>query len=237
MPSNRQIPLLLTIMALTSASLAAPTQPQPTPQLEDLQCRCLTFSTSRTPTPCSYQELLTLDWEAAFSLSITNALPIQFASQTTMDTLLAIPKPLPLNLLQSMHEGGEVSPLDPSSGVTSENRVVCGFGQEVDGVSGRGRGGVEQEVHYVGTVLGLFMLATMVWVAGEWAWMRWVADRFRERDAHTDIWHRFFSRTGAIMLEGDEKALRAEFDALTAEVEALTAEVKAETRSMPIDYS
>ena len=104
-------------------------------------------------------------------------------------------------------------------------------------MSGRGRGGVEQEVHYVGTVLGLFMLATMVWVAGEWAWMRWVADRFRERDAHTDIWHRFFSRTGAIMLEGDEKALRAEFDALTAEVEALTAEVKAETRSMPIDYS
>ncbi|KAI4605562.1 hypothetical protein J4E83_010555 [Alternaria metachromatica] len=157
MSSNRRIPLLLTIMALTSASLAAPTQPDPTPQLEDLQCRCLTFSTSRTPTPCSYQELLTLDWEAAFSLSITNALPIQFASQTTMDTLLAIPKPLPLNLLQSMHEGGE----------------SC----------------------------------------------------------------LFFSRTGAIMLEGDEKALRAEFDALTAEVEALTAEVKAETRRLPTDYS
>ncbi|KAI4670593.1 uncharacterized protein J4E79_000879 [Alternaria viburni] len=219
MSPNQRIPLLLTIMALTSASLAAPTQPQPTPQLEDLQCRCLTFSTSRTPTPCSYQELLTLDWETAFSLSITNALPIQFASQTTMDTLLAIPKPLPLNLLQSMHEGGEVSPLDPSSGVTSENRVVCGFGQEVDGVSGRGRGGVEQEVHYVGTVLGLFMLATMVWVAGEWVWMR------------------FFSRTGAIMLEGDEKALRAEFDALTAEVKALTAEVRAETKRLPTDYS
>ena len=155
-----------------------------------------------------------------------------------MDTLLSIPKPLPLNLLQSMHEGGEVSPLDPSSGVTSENRVVCGFGGEVEDVSGRGRGGVEQEVHYVGTVLGLFMLGMMVWVAGEWVWMRWVADSlFTQRDDCTDMTRRFFSRTGAIMLEGDEKALRAEFDALTAEVKALTAEVEAETRRLPTDYS
>ncbi|KAI4955831.1 hypothetical protein J4E91_000038 [Alternaria rosae] len=219
MPSTQQTPLLLTLTALATTVLSAPTTNHPTPQLEDLQCRCLTFSTSRSPTPCSYQELLTLDWEAAFSLSITNALPIQFAGQTTMDTLLAIPKPLPLSLLQSMHEGGEVGPLDPSGGVMSENRVVCGFGGEVEGVSRRGSGGVEQEVHYVGTVLGLFMLGMIVWVAGEWVWMK------------------FFSRTGSIVLEGDEKALRAEFDALTAEVKALTAEVEAETRRMPTDYS
>jgi hypothetical protein len=174
--SQRTPLLLLSTMYLASVARAAPAKqshnPHPQPQLEDLQCRCLTFSTSTSPSPCSYQELLSLDWDTAFSLSITNALPIQFASQGTIDALLDIPKPLPLSVLQSVHEGGRVTPLDPAGKVQTENRVVCGFGDEVKSVGRRGRGSVEAEVHYVGTVLGLFMLLLIVYLTGEYLWTR-----------------------------------------------------------------
>jgi hypothetical protein len=160
-------------LASIRTTAASPTPQQQIPfQLEDIQCRCLSFSTSATPTPCSYQELLSLDWDTAYSLATTNDFKIQFASEATRKRLLAIPKPLPLSILHSIHEG-EALPLDPAGKVQNENRIICGFGNEVDRVGRDGSGkGLVDEVHYVGTVLGYFMLFLIVYVVGEWVWTR-----------------------------------------------------------------
>ncbi|KAL1796466.1 hypothetical protein ACET3X_005006 [Alternaria dauci] len=104
--------LLLSFVGLTSV-IAAPTNP------EDLECRCLAFSTSAAPTLCSYQELLVLDWDTAYSLATVNDLKIQFASdyEESMDV----------------------------------------------------------EVHYVGIVLGLFMLLVIIYLIGDYLWTRYLS--------------------------------------------------------------
>ena len=158
--------LLLFLTSLTSV-LAAPTKQL---RLEDLQCRCLTFSTSAAPTLCSYQELLTLDWDTAHSLATVNNLKMQFASRQAMTKVLTIAKPLPSSILQSIHEG-QALPLDPAEKVQNENKIVCGFGDEVQHVGIRDKS-VEVEVHYVGTVLGLFMLLLICYLVGEYLWIK-----------------------------------------------------------------
>ncbi|CAN9255018.1 unnamed protein product [Alternaria alternata] len=183
--------LLLSFVSLASV-IAAPTKQ---PRLEDLQCRCLTFSTSAAPTLCSYQELLTLDWDTAYSLATVNDLKIQFASKKAMTKVLALPKPVPTSILLSVHEG-QVRPLDPAKKVQNENRIVCGFGDEVEHVGDHEKS-LEVEVHYVGTVLGLFMLLLIIYLVGDY------------------LWTRYISRVGSIKLEGDEKTLTAEFETST----------------------
>ena len=182
--------LLLSFVGLASV-IAAPTKQ---PRLEDLQCRCLTFSTSAAPTLCSYQELLTLDWDTAYSLATVNDLKIQFASKKAMTKVLALPKPVPTSILLSVHEG-QVRPLDPAKKVQNENRIVCGFGDEVEHVGDHEKS-LEVEVHYVGTVLGLFMLLLL-------------------KELCTNSYSRYISRVGSIKLEGDEKTLTAEFETST----------------------
>lgn len=138
-------------------------------RLEDLQCRCLTFSTSAAPTLCTYQELLTLDWETAYSLASANRLKIQFASEKTTTKVLSLPRPVPTTILETLQEG-EARPLDPSKKVQHENRIICGFGGEVEHVNGRPSKSLTPEIHYVGTVLGLFMLLMIIYLIGEYVW-------------------------------------------------------------------
>ncbi|EOA81629.1 uncharacterized protein SETTUDRAFT_99171 [Exserohilum turcica Et28A] len=186
--------LSYTAIALVLGFTSVCAIPTKQPELDDIQCRCLTFSTSAAPTHCIYQELLTLDWDTAYSLALANDLKIQFASDKTISKVLSIPRPLPTSVLEAVQEG-ETLPLDPSKKLRSENRLICGFGDEVEHV-GDGRG-LKPEIHYVGTVLGLFMLLFIIYLIGEY------------------IWTTTLARTRGIRLEGDEKALTAEYQALS----------------------
>jgi hypothetical protein len=61
--------------------------------------------------------------------------------------------------------------LDPAKKVQNENRIVCGFGDEVEHVGDHEKS-LEVEVHYVGTVLGLFMLLLIIYLVGDYLWTR-----------------------------------------------------------------
>ncbi|EUC38871.1 hypothetical protein COCCADRAFT_32225 [Bipolaris zeicola 26-R-13] len=190
---------LTTLTLLLASSLAAPTNTL-THHTSDLQCRCLTFSTSAAPTHCPYQELLTLDWDAALSLATANDLKLQFASDATIAKVLAIPTPLDPSILDAVHQG-KTLPLDPAEQVRSENRMICGFEDDVERVERweDGVGMMGAEVHYVGTVLGLFMVFFVAYLVAEY------------------LWTVCFTRTRGIRLEGEEKALTVECDGLMPE--------------------
>ncbi|CAA9965599.1 hypothetical protein CFE70_008684 [Pyrenophora teres f. teres 0-1] len=178
--------LFFALMHLTSA-FATPTKSL---RLEDLECRCLSFSTSAAPTLCTYQELVLLDWDTAYLLATNNDLKIQFASEAAVHQVLSIPRHLPTSVLRTVQEG-EARPLDPSSRIQNENRIICGFGDEIERVGDDDRDSVP-EIHYIGVVLGIFMLLLIVYLIAEYIWIRFVA------------------RTGSIKLEGDEKPLVAD---------------------------
>jgi len=153
-------------MGLTSA-IATPTTSL---SLEDIQCRCLSYSTSAAPMLCTYQELISLDWDTAYLLATTNDLKIQFASEAAVHQVLSIPRHLPTSVLQTVQEG-EARPLDPSNRVQNENRIICGFGDEVEGVDSNDRNLVP-EIHYVGAILGIFMLLLIMYLIAEYVWIR-----------------------------------------------------------------
>ncbi|KAF1841473.1 uncharacterized protein K460DRAFT_358223 [Cucurbitaria berberidis CBS 394.84] len=177
--------LLLALFGCT-AVLAAPMEHR----LEDIQCRCLSFSTSAKPTLCTYLESHGLDWDTAYSLASDNNLQIQFASQDTISKVLEIRKPLPSSMLHVLSYG-PAGPPDSTSLIQTEHKMVCGLGKEAK-YMGRLDMDLGSEAHYVGVVVAAFMLFLCAYLLGEYAWTRY-----------------FGPRGGNIKLEGDEKALTA----------------------------
>ncbi|KAF2856808.1 hypothetical protein T440DRAFT_382866 [Plenodomus tracheiphilus IPT5] len=198
--------LALLLTTITSTVLAAPTIDTREPRLEDVQCRCLSFSTSAKPTLCTYLELHNLDWHTAYAFASDNDLKIQFASKATITKVLSIPKPLPSSVLMSI-EGGEAQqayPYQPQAAqqqqqlgfedsTASVNKIVCGLGDEVKHLGADVKFS-EPELHYVGVVVASFMLFLIVWVVLEY------------------LWTKYFSRGGNIKLEGEEKSLSATYE-------------------------
>ncbi|KAJ4373911.1 hypothetical protein N0V83_002650 [Neocucurbitaria cava] len=182
------IGLVLSLVGFTATSVyAAPMEYR----LEDIQCRCLSFSTSAKPTLCTYLESHGLDWDTAYSLASDNELKIQFASQSTISKVLDIRKPLPSSVLRTLSHG-EAAPLDVSSSLLqSENKIVCGLGDEVKHM-GSPDMDLSSECHYVGAVVAALMLFLIAYLVGEHIWTKY-----------------FRSQEGNIKLEGDEKTLTA----------------------------
>lgn len=160
------------------------------PRLEDIQCRCLSFSTSAKPTLCTYLESQGLDWDTAHLLASENDMKIQFASKNTISKVLAIPKPLPSSVLQSLSHGEAVAP-DAADLIKTENKIVCGLGDEAKHI-GSHDANLDPECHYVGIVVAGFMCLLIAYLVGDYAWTKYSAQR-----------------EGNIKLEGDEKALTA----------------------------
>ncbi|KAF2823396.1 hypothetical protein CC86DRAFT_384760 [Ophiobolus disseminans] len=171
-----------------ATTLAAPMDHR----LEDIQCRCLSFSTDAKPTVCTYMGAHKLDWHTATSLASDYDLKINFASQSTITKVLSINRPLPSSVLQTISDG-EVMPVDSKDLLQKENKIVCGFGDEVKHMGDLNRD-LEPECHFVGYVGAAFMLLIAFYVLAEY------------------VWARFFSQ-GSIKLDGDEKALMADYDA------------------------
>lgn len=212
-------------VALMSAAtaLAAPMDHR----LEDIQCRCLSFATDAKPTVCTYMGAHQLDWHTANSLAADYDLKINFASESTITKVLSINRPLPSSVLQSASEG-EVVPMDSEELMQKENRIVCGFGDEVKRMGDQDRS-MEPECHFVGYVAAMFMLFMAVYVLAEYMYSRYVIPR-PQLEARTDMLPRFFSH-GSIKLDGNEKALMAEYDA------SPDAEEQHEESAAPSDFS
>ena len=85
--------------------------------------------------------------------------------------------------------------MDPEDLMHRENQIVCGFGNEVKHMGSHDRSLEPEECHFVGYVVGAFMLLLTLYFAAEY------------------IWSRFFAQ-GSIQLEGDEKALMAEHNTM-----------------------
>jgi hypothetical protein len=113
-----------------------------------------------------------LDWDTANTLASDYDLKINFASQSTITKVLFIRKPLPSSMLQSISEG-EVLPIDARDLVQTENKIVCGFGEELRHL-GESEGGLETECHFVGWVMGAFMVLLALYVLAEYVWSRYV---------------------------------------------------------------
>jgi hypothetical protein len=215
---------ILALLLSASSALAAPLDRR----IEDIQCRCLSFAIDAKPTVCTYMGAHRLDWDTASSLASDYDLKINFASQSTIARVLAIRKPLPISVLQSISEG-EAMLIEDEDLMQRENKIVCGFRDEVEQLGGRDVGLEEPECHYVGYVVAAFMLLVACYVLAEYVWSRYVFTA--PKVAHAINLHCSFFSQGSIKLDGDEKALMAEYKA-SREAQEQHVEVAA-----PVDLS
>ncbi|KAB2099704.1 hypothetical protein AG0111_0g12067 [Alternaria gaisen] len=134
-------------------------------RLEDIQCRCLSFSTNAKPTVCTYLESYGLDWDTAYSLVSDYDLKIQFVSQSTISKVLSIPKSLPRSMLQSLSNGA-ARPPNSTDLIKSENKIVCGLSDEVKRM-GSDDSNLGSECHCVGIIVTAFMLFLILYLVGQ----------------------------------------------------------------------
>lgn len=58
----------------------------------------------------------------------------------------------------------------------TENKIICGLGDEVKHMGAYDTGlEIEPELHYVGAVVGAFMLFLILYVLGDYLWTRYVS--------------------------------------------------------------
>jgi hypothetical protein len=144
-------------------ALAAPTMERP--NLDEIQCRCLTFRANEAPTPCNFFESKGFGWRSAQILASQYDIKVQFASKSTISKVLSIDTPLPSDVLQITSYGDAQS--DSKETNRSENKIVCGFGGEVRRMSSYDRSHEPQD-HYVGQVVGWLMFFITLYVVGEY---------------------------------------------------------------------
>ncbi|KAH9868518.1 hypothetical protein J1614_007590 [Plenodomus biglobosus] len=189
--------LTTTITTTPTTVLAAPTRDAKEVRIEDVQCRCLSFSTSAKPSPCTYLESHNLDWHTAYTYASDNDLKLEFASEETITTVLAIPKPLPSSILLSIKRNKEQQSQqqqNPQTTIKNTNKIICGLDHEVNHLSSDITFS-EPELHYVSAVIASFTLFLIIWIAAEYLWTRYLS---RSRNS-----------TGTIKLTGKEQCLKA----------------------------
>lgn len=152
-------------LGLAFGTFASPAAERREHSLEDIHCRCLTFRTNERPAPCDLMDPKGFNWGSARTLASQYGVRLQFAYKSTIDKVLSIPAPLPNDVLQAVSGG------DASSEVNvSLNKVICGFGNEVEQMSRQQDS--EGERHYVAQVIAWLMLFTILYSAGEYVWTR-----------------------------------------------------------------
>jgi hypothetical protein len=198
---------ILLVLFSASITLAAPLDHR----LEDIQCRCLSFSTDAKPTPCTYMESQRMDWQTANSLATDYDIEIQFASDKTISNILSIHRPLPSSVLRAVNEA-EIMPIHEDDLMQRKNKIVCGFGEEVQHLGSRDKT-LEPECHFIGYVVAALMAIVALYVLAEYIWSRCVfLQTTLPTLAHQVFPSRFFAQ-GTIKLDGGEKALKAEYKA------------------------
>jgi hypothetical protein len=113
-----------------------------------------------------------LDLHTASSFAKDHDLKIRFASEDTITKVMAINRPLPSNVLQAIEEG-EVMPVKEIGLRQRENKIVCGFRNEVKHLGDEDRS-MEPECHFVGYFVGAFMAIVALYLLAEYMWSRYV---------------------------------------------------------------
>lgn len=182
-------------------------------RVEDIRCHCLSFSTSAKPSLCTYLDAHILNWDTAYSFASSYDLNLQFASEETISKILTIRNPLPDSMLQSLARG-EVKAPESSALLQSENKIICGLGDEVKRMGSEDLASIlEVECHYIGAAIAFCMLFVGVYLAVRSAWIRYVHDFHCIETTILTTSHRLFGLPeGTIKLEGDEKSLLANLD-------------------------
>lgn len=159
-----------TILAGLSAgfALAAPVTENREYRLEDIQCRCLSFRSNERPTPCNFLESKGFGWRSAHTLASQYDIQVQLASKSSISRVLSIPTPLPNDLLQIVTLGDAQSALSEMKADVSQNKIVCGFVEEVRQLSHCEE--YEGTSHFAGQVIAWLMLLIIVYAAGEYIW-------------------------------------------------------------------
>ncbi|KAF2132091.1 hypothetical protein P153DRAFT_354742 [Dothidotthia symphoricarpi CBS 119687] len=174
-------------------------------ELPGIQCRCLSLSMDTTPSACTILGFQSYSWQTAQSLAFKHNLRLEFASQATISHVMSTGRPMSDLVLWAVSHGE--ADLSPAKERETENKMICGYGDEVRKMSGYG--GAEPQTHGLGQVLGVFMLLVAAYVAGEYVWTRY--------------------REGSIKLGGEERRLTS-----TAGVESEKPST-AQSASAPID--
>ncbi len=160
--------ILIAVLSVSSA-LAAPAITQREYLLEDIQCRCLTFRANEGPISCNSFESKGFGWESAQALASQYDVRVHFASKETISKVLAIPAPLPSDVLQVTSAGDVQSALGGMK--RSQNKIVCGIGKEVVYMS-HDHQDLQSEGRFVGQVIAWLMLFVILYAAGEYVWTR-----------------------------------------------------------------
>lgn len=153
---------LLTIT--TTTTFASPVDRE----LVGIQCSCLSLSTKNAPSPCTILGFQNYNWPTAQYLASKHNLKLEFASQTTISKALSIDHPPPASALRAIAYGE--ADLSPRKGTETEDKMICGHGDEVRKMSGYGM--AEPESHGLGQIIGIFMLLVIGYAAGEYVWIR-----------------------------------------------------------------
>jgi hypothetical protein len=113
-----------------------------------------------------------LDFYTASTFASEHNLKLHFASQDTVTKVLAVNRPLPTEVLESLSDVPEVE----LAWVQSEMRIVCGFDGEVErmGRIDDGADNVEIESGLVGAVVAGCMGLVGVYMFVAWLWARYV---------------------------------------------------------------
>lgn len=148
-----------------------------------------------------------LDWYTANSLASDYDLKIQFASHDTITNILRIHRPLPSSVLETV-DRGEVMPRVEGGRMQRENKIVCGFGDEVKHLGHQDRS-MEPECHFVGYVVAALIAMIALYILAEYMWSRYVHPP-ADFVACAYNQSRFFAM-GSIKLDGEEKTLTAEY--------------------------
>ncbi|KAF3046691.1 hypothetical protein E8E11_004164 [Didymella keratinophila] len=179
--------LVAAIAASTALAAPAMDRLKKEPHLEDIQCRCLTFRANERPTPCNFFESKGFGWRSAQILASQYDIKVQFASKNTISRVLAIPAPLPSEILDTTSKGDALS--ESSDENISQNKIVCGFGREVRHMTHHHLN-VDPESRYVGQVIAWITLFIILYAAGEYVWIKYTSRR-------------------PIKLKGEEKPIKA----------------------------
>lgn len=161
----------LVAVITVSTALAAPAVDhlKKEPHLEDIQCRCLTFRANERPTPCNFFESKGFGWRSAQILASQYDIKVQFASKSTISRVLAIPAPLPSDVLDTTSKVDALS--DSRDENISQNTIVCGFGKEVRHMTHHHLN-IKPESRYVGQVVAWITLLIILYAAGECIWIK-----------------------------------------------------------------
>ena len=167
-PISPILPSILTLLSLT-APLASASSPS---DLNFVRCTCITFSPNQNPQLCHIGNSRSLTWTAAQTFSINHPhIPIQFASEHSISTILDLQEPVDNTVLWTLNKGPTFPGVRNEEPDAVVSKMVCGIREEVrERLAGQDSGASDW---LVVEVMLAFVGLVACYTVGEWVWTRW----------------------------------------------------------------